>query len=163
MMHQNANKHVGCIGEGCPICPKLDLPGYEHVRANLMPEERPTRQHPGFSSPLLVQEGPGTELKRLLESLGVHNVENCSCRERMEEMNRWGVAGCKERRNEIVDWMREGAPRFGWSVVVGAAFKAVTLGLAFKLDWLDPFPAIADEAILRAEKLEGVAATPIIQ
>ncbi len=28
-------KHIGCLGDNCPICPKLDLPGYERVRAHL--------------------------------------------------------------------------------------------------------------------------------
>jgi hypothetical protein len=32
---RHKNKHTGCLGDACPICPKLDLPGYEVVRALL--------------------------------------------------------------------------------------------------------------------------------
>lgn len=108
-------------------------------------------QHPGFSSSLLTQEGPGTELKRLLESLGVGSVENCSCRARMEEMNRIGVAQCRERRDEIAGWLRDGQSQFGWAAKLGAAARSVSSGLAFKLDWTDPFQGLVDEAIRRAE------------
>jgi len=85
--------------------------------------------------------GPGSQLWRLLESLGVQHKSDCACLTRAEQMNAWGQAGCREHRDEILTWMREGQDRFGWRDKLTAATRAVTTGLAFRLNPLDPFPA----------------------
>jgi ADP-heptose:LPS heptosyltransferase len=109
--------------------------------------------HEGVSRAEQVRQGhgPGTELHKLLASLGVHEQENCQCLTRALQMNAWGPAGCREHRDEILAWMREGQDRFGWRDKLTAATRAVTTGLAFRLNPLDPFPGILDESIRRAE------------
>lgn len=97
------------------------------------------------------RQGPGTELKKLLESLGITASENCPCNARAEEMDNLGVAGCRARREEIVSWLREGSTAWGWRDKLAAAGKAVACGLAFRLNPLDPYPGLLDEAIRRAE------------
>ncbi len=96
--------------------------------------------------------GPGSQLWRLLESLGVQHSADCQCLTRAEQMNAWGPAGCREHRDDIIAWMRQGQDRFGWRDKLTAATRAVTTGLAFRLNPLDPFPGIIDEAIRRAER-----------
>lgn len=146
MLHANANKHLGCIGEDCPHCPKLDLPGYEFIRANLMGLlPAPIGEPP-------VPRGPGTELKKLLAQLGVVAAGvPCDCNAHAAQMDAWGADGCREHRGETVAWLREGQTKWGWAAKLKAAALAVVTGLAFTLDWSDPFPSLVDEAIRRSE------------
>jgi hypothetical protein len=95
--------------------------------------------------------GPGTELSAILASLDINPAPSCDCKGKANQMDIWGVDGCRARMSEIVGWMRDGQGRWGWKDKLHAAAKAVTSGLAFKLDWSDPFPSLIDEAIRRAE------------
>ncbi len=102
-----------------------------------------------------VGHGPGTELKAALKSLGIEPTASCDCNSKAEQMDRWGVEGCRERREQIIGWLREGSDRWGWSAKLGSAAKAVLSGLAFKLNPLDPYPGLVDECIRRAAKQEA--------
>ncbi len=101
--------------------------------------------------------GPGSQLWRLLEQLGIEHRADCQCLSRAEQMNAWGPEGCREHRDEIIGWMREGQDRFGWRDKLTAATRAVTTGLAFRLNPLDPFPGIIDEAIRRTSDVHKAA------
>jgi hypothetical protein len=92
----------------------------------------------------------------MLRGLGVNPAAGCDCKAKARKMDEWGIEGCKANRDMIVGWMREGVGRWGWSDRLKAAAMAVTSGLAFKLDVLDPFPSLIDEAIRRAEEQEMV-------
>ncbi len=102
--------------------------------------------------------GPGTELKAMLASLGIEPAPSCDCNGKSVQMDVWGVAGCRANREQIITWMREGQSRWGWKDKLAAAAAAVKSGLAFKLNPLDPFPSLIDEAIRRAEERERQAA-----
>lgn len=98
--------------------------------------------------PPVPAEGPGTELKAILESLGI-SAENCSCSHRAGQMNVWGVGGCRARRAEIVGWLEVERDRRGWRDTLAAGLRAIVIGL-----WLNPLDllgSIVDEAIRRAE------------
>lgn len=95
--------------------------------------------------------GPGTELKRLLASVGVNPAPSCDCNGRARMMDQWGPAVCRQRIEEIVGWMREGQARWGWKEKLSATAKAVANGLVFKLNPLDPFPSLIEEAIRQSE------------
>lgn len=92
--------------------------------------------------------GPGTRLKQLLAEMGVTPAAGCGCDERATRMNEWGPAGCRERRAEIVDWLREEWGRLGWLEKAKAAGRALAAGFVHPLD---PVGALVDEAIRRAE------------
>lgn len=95
--------------------------------------------------------GPGTELTDILSSIGVTSLPGCDCKPKAEQMDRWGVQGCRENFSTIVGWMREGAPRWKWVDKLKAAANAAKTGLAFQVNWTDPFPGIIEQAINRAE------------
>ncbi len=95
--------------------------------------------------------GPGTELKTILATLGIQPGGSCDCNSKANKMDEWGVAGCRDNRETIIGWMREGQGRWGWKDKLAASAKAVFTGLAFQLDWSDPFPSLIDEAIRRAD------------
>jgi hypothetical protein len=60
--------------------------------------------------------GPGTELLRIYSDAGVPTCE--ACHDLANKMNRWGVQGCEDRLDEIVDdivprakeWMSQNRP-----------------------------------------------------
>lgn len=98
--------------------------------------------------------GPGTELKAILRDVGITNQPGCDCNQKAEVMDRWGVSGCKDNYAQIVKWMREGAERWGWKGVFIAGAKSVLNGLAFRVNPLDPYPGLVQEAIRRAGVVE---------
>lgn len=130
-------------------------------RKPLPPPEKEIRPWPlGF--------GPGTELKAILSSVGINPSANCSCNARMRQMDEWGVEGCKENFDTIVGWLEEKAADWGWTKAAENAippdqqislgeklaigWKSLMTGIAFKVDWSNPYPGLVTEAIKRAEK-----------
>jgi hypothetical protein len=95
--------------------------------------------------------GPGSQLKSILNSLGIVVTAECPCAEHVRQMDEWGVNGCREHHAEIVQWLRDGVDSFGWSARFRAAAKAVQTGLAFEVNWFDPFPTLVTKAIDAAE------------
>ena len=104
-------------------------------------------------------EGPGRELALLLASLGVTDLDGCGCKAHVKQMNAWGIDGCREHFDEIVGWLRDGEARFKWADKLKASALAAATGLAFKINWIDPFPGIVEEAIRRADKNQQEQAT----
>jgi hypothetical protein len=95
-------------------------------------------------------QGPGSELWRLLSELGIPHKPTCGCLALAERMNAWGPFGCRLARPEIVSLMRVNAKEYGWTDVAKAAAKAVTTGVAWRLDLTDVYGSLVDEAISRA-------------
>lgn len=96
--------------------------------------------------------GPGTELRRLLKEIGVSDAGCGGCGSFAAEMDRWGVEGCRARRDEIAARLREQAKARGWKVLLSAAWSTAVSGLAFALNPLDPLGSLVDEVIRRAEE-----------
>jgi hypothetical protein len=103
--------------------------------------------------------GPGTELKAILSSLGINPSPSCDCNGKAAQMNVWGVDGCRQNRDTIIQWMRDGMQHWGWVDQLKAAAAAVRTGLAFQVNWFDPFPDIIDQAINRAAEKSQATVT----
>jgi hypothetical protein len=134
------------------------------------PEKRPDKE----ITPWPLGKGPGTELKSILSSVGINSSPNCACNRRMAQMDQWGVKECKEHFDEIVGWINESAVQWGWSKAaeqkvlessepihqltmtekLGIGWKSLMSGIAFQVNWLDPYPGLVTEAIRRAEEKE---------
>ena len=111
--------------------------------------------------------GPGTELGRSLKALGITLQAKCDCRTRMNQMNQWGSAGCREHFDEIMEWMHESKQRWGIEAGlmadgVGSKLNILATGLKSWEGWkigakalmsgtVDPVEAIVKLAISRAE------------
>lgn len=120
---------------------------------------RPARRLRSRSAPVA---GPGTELRKLLKALGVSDNGCAGCGGTASQMNVWGVDGCRARRDEIAGRLREQAGKRGWRVLLTAAFAAVASGLALRLNPIDPFPGLVDEAIRRAEAQRDSSANTVV-
>lgn len=95
-------------------------------------------------------KGPGSHLSDILKSLGFPPCQ--LCKDMAAKMDEWGVDGCKlpENRETILKRLRDQAAAAGWWEANRARALAVSTGIAFKLNWLDPAPSLLDLAIERA-------------
>lgn len=96
-----------------------------------------------------VSYGPGTELKKLLQELGISMKSSCDCSSHATQMNLWGVAGCRQRRETIVAWLREAATEATLRERLTAGMNGILRGIV--VNPLDPCPNLVDLAIQRAE------------
>ena len=109
--------------------------------------------------------GPGTELAKMLYDVGIKPPDNCGCKATMREMDELGVEGCRLNREVYIDRIKTNAEKWGWGklstmhTLAGVGVKSMLNGLAWKVNWLDPFPGLVDEAIKRAEAIETDACT----
>jgi len=63
-----------------------------------------------------IGQGPGTELKKLIPGFLEH--KSCGCKDFAKNMNVWGVEGCKENKQQIVDRLvSESKKRFGLNLI----------------------------------------------
>jgi hypothetical protein len=102
-------------------------------------------------SAILSGTGVGSHLWRLLSSLGIEHRDDCDCLSWAERMNAWGPAGCRQQRADIVTHMRASAQNYGWGDLAKAAAKAIATGLALRINPLDVYGSLLDEAIRLAE------------
>jgi hypothetical protein len=141
------HKHRTCAG-------RRELPAAKRDALLDLWSGLPAHQAPARPTMLPPTGGPGAELKTLLAEMGVTEQSGCGCGSRALQMDAWGVEGCKARRAEIVAWLAEQQKARGWGATLAAGLKAITSGLAFSLDPLDPLGSLVDEAIRRAEGKE---------
>lgn len=55
--------------------------------------------------------GPGTELKILLENIGIKSTPTCSCNKRAKIMDDNGIDWCETNIDTIVGWLKEEAQK----------------------------------------------------
>jgi hypothetical protein len=123
---------------------------YNKAKANPKPRtvtKRLKTSSPAKPSP--EEDGIGTELKLILESLGLKGYSGCKCKAIAGWMNRIGLQGCLENREVILAKLRKAQEDLGWLDEKKAQFLGLIKGLAFKLDKNDPAPGLLDEAIRR--------------
>lgn len=100
--------------------------------------------------------GPGSELKAILSGLGVNPAPSCDCNAKARQMDEWGVEGCREHLDEIVQGIKENQERWGWKEAIAnlpkAGIKAIFSGLAFKINPLNPIESLVKLAIKQAEQ-----------
>jgi hypothetical protein len=75
-------------------------------------ESHPDYPHADPQRPVLPKKppsGPGTELKKLLATIGIHASPTCSCNKMAKKMDEWGPVESLNHIEEIVDVMEETA------------------------------------------------------
>jgi hypothetical protein len=117
------------------------------------PADKPPRPiwlwPPGF--------GPGTEMFEMLQEIGVTERPNCTCKSTALQMDRWGVAGCREEQNFqwILEQVNHNAANWSWTeklqIAATAALDTKNWKLAWRLNPLDLNRSLIEEAIRRAE------------
>ena len=97
-----------------------------------------------------IGHGPGTELVAILRKLGAPECDRC--KEYAQQMNRWGVEGCKALRQEIIDHLEVERRQLSFFQQMLAAGLAIRHGLPLTI------PGLVDEAISQAQR--SAAAMP---
>jgi len=113
-------------------------------------DDRPETPVEGFN----VSHGPGTELKKILASLGIHPGPTCVCNSRAAQMDVWGVDGCEDPANfeTITAWLRDGT----WSGLdlASAIARSFFTGIAWEINPLNPFESLVKLCIKRAREIQ---------
>lgn len=95
----------------CPVC--REAYGFEKLtccESGTPTAFRAARRVKRFS------DGPGTKLKKILESYGVREKKGCGCSGLAAMMNRWGPAKCRTNMPVIVEHLQKQAAERYWIV-----------------------------------------------
>ena len=106
-------------------------------------------------------DGVGSQLWRLLTSLGVQHHTDCSCLILAKAMNILGPERCREEREALLEEMEKNKVRYGWATYLRAGVNALLTGVAFKIDPRNPLPGLLDEAIRLAEEQQLCRSGPM--
>lgn len=100
--------------------------------------------------PTIHREGPGTELLAITSELGIASKPNCSCKATAAKMDAWGIDGCEQNREWIVQQIEANAAKWSWleklQIAATNAVNPLALSLAFRGN---VYHALLDEAIQR--------------
>ena len=111
------------------------------------PTDQPRAPNPPKQQPQTLGDGVGTEVSRILKSIGI-STDGCGgCEDMIRQMNAWGVDGCNANRATILLRLRSKAGKISWTAARKAEILAVASGLAWRVDWSDPSSSILDIAI----------------
>lgn len=88
------------------------------------------------AEPSAVSEGPGTELKKIFDSIGIKQKSGCPCPARMAEMNRRGIQGCIDTKPEILGWLQEAYDESTITERATAGLRAIAKGYPTTLEGL---------------------------
>lgn len=131
-MFMSQRQHAICKGTaGIPEEERSKIISAMKLRAGMPPEvtkvprdphqsvtiHKPSKLPKNQIEPVLGRY-PGANLAMLLQKCGVHVNTGCGCEEWIGKMNAWGVDGCYEHRQEIVDRLSEQAKKLSTSQMV---------------------------------------------
>lgn len=102
---------------------------------------------------------PGSQLEKLTKELKIGKPSSCNrCQTLKRRMNDLGIDGCKKNRDSLTSELQANAGKWGWTEFISnyttAALSAVVTGNVFRLNPLDPYGSMIDEAIRRAEAIQ---------
>ena len=73
--------------------------------------------------------GPGTELKKLLKTIGIEAKPGCACNKRAQTMDVNGCDWCAENLDTISSWLQEEAQKRGLPYIPAAGKWIITLAI----------------------------------
>lgn len=101
-----------------------------------------------------IHHGVGDSLSKIMTEIGIREKENCSCKSTAAKMNQWGVDGCEQNREWIVQQLQSNAAKWSWLEKLQIAANNVTNPLALSIAFRgNIYHALLDEAIARTRKL----------
>ena len=99
------SKPIPAFEQNCKLCLSCDKPKQynEYNKALVSINDLKSRDEQLVTENYLIGQGVGTELKKLIPQF--LDSGSCSCRAYALKMNRWGIKGCEERFESIVDYL----------------------------------------------------------
>lgn len=131
----------------------LDKVNAYRSRRGLLPIEESTPTAARIAPPTIrFTRGVGTHLKLLLKELGV-NSDLCGegCGSFAAAMDGWGIEGCIQNREAILERLRQRYKETSWKTSLNAAWQTIVSGKVFEMNVLHPLEWLVDEAVRRAD------------
>lgn len=97
------------------------------------------------------RKGVGDHMIDVTAELKLAMKHGCSCKSLAAKMNRLGPEGCRRERASLVNELKKNAREYTWGDVAKAAAMALKTGLVWRINPLDPYGSMLDEAIRRTE------------
>jgi len=117
------------------------------------PYERPPQKEcSGAPRVPPIDYGPGTELKKIIAAYRLVPTETCGCEAMIQQMNAWGIAGCREHRAEILAHLHKAYAELNPSWADQARMGAKALAMGIIINPFDPAGSLLNAAIERARK-----------
>ncbi len=118
-----AGESVRPDANACKYCTESEQPQQRNLLTLGIARHQIQHTNPELAARLLVemrpfmqvirtganQEGPGTELKKLLSWFHSPEKRKCKCQTRIQKMNAWGPDKCEQKIETILRWMRHSA------------------------------------------------------
>ena len=83
------------------------------------------------------KEGPGTEMKKILQSYGLREMRNCGCNAMADNMNLWGSQGCREHMDVITEFLKNNAQKW-FDTKEANWWNKTTIGLKMISSFVNP-------------------------
>lgn len=99
---------------------------YPHPRSSYVQKENAKPNQPAPKD----EDGPGTELKKLLSYFNIKSSENCSCAKKAKIMNREGTDWCRNNKSIIISWLEQEANKRKLPFFKIAASKLIDLAIS---------------------------------
>jgi hypothetical protein len=100
---------------------------------------------------------PGTELKCVLDELGIESKKDCNCKCVQCKMDRWGLHNCElpQNRQWIIEQLQANAAKYSWAEKIYTSAYVVLhpsqWRTALRLNPLSMAESLLDEALRRAK------------
>ena len=134
IISHHSGKDVPVMADACKACRESDKPfTLNYVTASLsmkavghpLPEDKKYLRE----EVMVKQEGPGTELKRLISWFWWPTGRCERCQNRARKMNKWGPAKCRQRKPLIILWLKQSAKKAGLPFSEAAAGAMIDLAI----------------------------------
>lgn len=127
--------------KGCPPCRENGKYFVDNCESGECPLNKFTPEMLDAASkppePAAETQGVGSELHRILSSIGIHESVDCSCMAKMREYDAAGIPWAETHQEEISAYLVEQGKKRGWALGVAAKLTA---------------PVIVSKAIERAKE-----------
>lgn len=132
------------------LTPAVAAPSPERSRRENQQPSRPIARTERVIQKVASQPvGVGEHLAVMLREIGA--VSCRPCWELSRKMDAWGPEGCRVNRAKIVAEIAKNAAAWSLMERLGLGARAATKTIAWKLNPLDPYGSLVDEAIRRSD------------
>lgn len=130
--------HVKVLPFYCPCGARLDSIEYTEAKPTL---------------PVVKPYGVGDAMTEVMQSLGIREKVNCSCKALAAKMNEFGIDGCERKKDWIISELKANAEKYSWIETLTIAAQNITNPFAISLVLSgDLYESLFDAAMTKAKE-----------
>lgn len=126
----NTNNNIVTVNISHPSYPRPKNMTHEQFLESIKNKLNNTQASNIQQENQVIEDGAGTELKKLLKMIGITSTPNCSCNAKAKLMNQNGIQWCKDNIDTIVGWLKEEATKRNLPFFTYGAKKLVKLAIS---------------------------------